>query len=374
MKKILSFIIVFSFLSSYMNAQSFSYTGNFKNNDAGILVSISNIKDMTSAEIWLHGKRYQGQCKEENGILKGLYEEDKVKKIFTLMRQNGKYFVNVENYTYEVDLTEEKDKQPTAFKMSSISARIPNDVALPLGTRQICTLGKYEFTLPEKWKFEHQSDLCYKMSTTLDNTMWMVRSHNCTNADELHALLAKDILYDNSPLMELTDGGILLYGANGLIATREGFTKAGERKKYSVIGLLAPGGGGTLVIGAAHVNDFPKDNAIAAKSIANSVTFMKESDPDTHETWLKLLNNRMLVAMNPESDESLSLKNDGMFYYRNGKSEPLKGIWTVHINDKKVTIVLASDDQKARIFTLEKVYSKAEVKLNGQSFQVRSLK
>ena len=371
--QITSFIIIFAFSLS-LQAQSFSYIGNFRNNDAGIMLTVSNIKDVTTADLWLHGKHIDGQCKEEDGILRGSYIDEKVKKEFSLLRQNSKYYINIENYTYEVDLGEDSDKQPTSFALKTVSNRITNDVALPLGTRQVCTQGNYEFTMPEKWKMEHKSDLCYKMTTTLDNTAWIVRSHSCATPEDLRALLSKDILYDNASLMELTDGGIMLYSSNGLMATREGFTKEGERKKYTVIGLLAPGGGGVLVIGAAHVNDYPRDNAIAAKSIANSVTFMTEKATETHETWFKLLNNRMLVTINPESDESLSLQNDGMFSYRMGKNPPMKGIWTVHINDKKVTLVLATDEQKARIFTLEKIYSKAEIRLDGQAFQVRSLK
>ncbi len=375
MKKYYILVIVFSFLGLDASfAQSFNYIGNFRNNEAGLLVSVSNRNSITNAEIWLHGKVHNGFCNEENGILKGYYEEDKVKKLFSLLRQNNKYYINVENYTYEVDLETDNDKQPTGLKLANVTNSIPKDVALPKGENVKCSLGNFEFTLPEKWKMEHKSDLCYKMTTTLDNTQWMVRAHTCTNADELYALLSHDILFEDSPQMTLTDGGLMLYGNNGLISTREGFTKTGERQKYTVVGMLSPDGGGVLVIGGAHKNDYPKDNAIAAKSIANSIIFKKNKDEGTQSTWYKLLNNRMLVSNTPGTDESLSLKNDGTFYYRNAAATPLKGVWSVHLEEKKVTLILAIDDQNSRIFTLEKVFNKAEVRLNNGAYQVRSLK
>jgi len=368
------------------------FIGTFSNQQNGLLLSVKLTAPKTyEGLIKYQGKEYPFNGTRILGILSGQYVFNGATVFFSLAKLQGTYYLTSEGVSLEMQRTSNapstSNQSPgTATQTPKIQENASTEAPVAAGTRIKDPYGTFSFQLPAGWAHTVPEG----SGTLITNTRYKAQiglvPHNYSSLAEIRANTFD--INDPSSNTALTVN-IQNYGTQGLFIRYQGRVQ-GQGLILETIVLISPGGGGLSITGSALQEDFVPEVSAAVKSIANSIAFVKTSEPALVQQWKQQLSNKQLLYLytgNGLSDKiTIDLCPNGRFKYQSDGSytsggyaqfsyagtDANSGSWKVVSKNTLPVLVLFFNNGEVTEYTLANRSAGNEINLNGKRYFVRA--
>ena len=307
------------------------FIGTFSNQQNGLLLSVKLVAPKTyEGFIKYQEKEYPFSGTRILGIVSGQYIFNGTTIYFSLAKIQGTYYLTSEGVSLEMQRTSNDPSTPnsspdnqtpaTSSQVAKIQEAVSTKVPVATGDRIVDPYRLFSFQLPIGWVHTVPESSGILITNTRYKAQIGLTPHHYSSLAEIRANT-----FDINDPTSNTDliATVQDYGSQGLFIRYQGRVQ-GQALMLETIVLLSSDGGGLTITGSALQEGFVPEVSAAIKSVANSIIFIKTSEPALVQQWKQRLSNKQLLYLYTENGRSdkitIDLCPNGHFKYQSDGS------------------------------------------------------